>query len=68
MTLMMLVKVYNAFIDKGNLKPINQIAEYLISEEPLYITKNNDARNLIQNYDRYEILNHILTYYYNNKI
>ena len=50
--------VIRALQDKGY-NPITQLASYLLSGEPLYITGYNGARNLIQNIGREELLEYI---------
>ncbi|MFL1695902.1 IreB family regulatory phosphoprotein [Weissella kandleri] len=47
--------VYAALEEKGY-NPINQIVGYIISGDPAYIPRNNDARNLIRRYERDEII------------
>ena len=41
-----LENVYQALEEKGY-NPINQIVGYLLSGDPAYIPRHNDARNLI---------------------
>ena len=55
--------VYNALVEKGYEKPINQIVGYLLSEDPIYITKHNNARNLIRKIDRDELLSAMVKKY-----
>ena len=50
-----LKKVYNALQEKGY-NPINQIVGYILSGDPTYITSYNDARNLIRQIERDELL------------
>lgn len=52
-------KVYHALVEKGY-NPINQLVGYLISGDPTYITSHNDARNIIKQVDRDEILEVLL--------
>ena len=47
--------VYDSLMEKGY-NPVNQIAGYVLSEDPTYITTYNGARTLIQKIDRYELL------------
>jgi len=51
-----LITIYNAFVEKGYENPINQIVGYILSEDPTYITKHNNARNLVRSIDRDELL------------
>ena len=54
--------VYNALKEKGY-NPINQIVGYILSEDPTYITTNQNARSLIRKLDRDELLQALLKYY-----
>lgn len=47
--------VYNALEEKGY-NPINQIVGYLLSGDPAYIPRYQDARNLIRHHERDEIM------------
>lgn len=57
-----LALVYSALEEKGY-DPINQIVGFLLSGDPAYIPRHNDARNLIRRHERDEILEAVLTYY-----
>ena len=50
-----LSSVYNSLREKGY-NPINQIVGYILSEDPTYITNHNNARTLIRQLDRDELL------------
>ena len=50
-----LQQVYVALQEKGY-NPVNQIVGYILSEDPTYITKHNNARSLIRKIDREELL------------
>lgn len=54
--------VYDALEEKGY-NPINQIVGYLLSGDPAYIPRHNDARNLIKRHERDEILEELVTHY-----
>ena len=45
--------------------PINQIVGYILSEDPTYITNFNNARTLIRQLDRDELLQELVRYYLN---
>ena len=51
--------VYKALEEKGY-NPINQIVGYLISGDPAYIPRYNDARNLIRKHERDEIIEELV--------
>ena len=55
-------KVYEALVEKGY-NPINQIVGYILSGDPTYITSYNDARNLIRQIDRDELLEKLVRNY-----
>ncbi len=50
-----LKNVYQALEEKGY-NPINQIVGYILSGDPTYITSHNNARNLIREVERDELL------------
>lgn len=54
--------VYKALEEKGY-NPINQIVGYLISGDPAYIPRLNDARNLIRKHERDEIIEELVKSY-----
>ena len=57
-----LKKVYDALKEKGY-NPINQIVGYILSGDPTYITSYNDARNIIRQLDRDELLEKLVRNY-----
>lgn len=57
-----LSKVYHTLNERGY-NPINQIVGYLLSGDPAYIPRHNDARNLIRRFERDEVLEEILKEY-----
>ena len=59
-----LTSVYEALKEKGY-DPINQIVGYILSEDPTYITNFNNARTLIRQLDRDELLQELVRYYLN---
>lgn len=59
-------KVYAALQEKGY-NPIGQIVGYLMSGDPTYITSHGNARNLILQLERDEILEELICkYLYSN--
>lgn len=54
--------VYQALEEKGY-NPINQIVGYILSGDPTYITSHNDARNLIRQIERDELLEKMVKNY-----
>ena len=59
-----ITEVYNSLQQKGY-NPINQIVGYILSEDPTYITNFNNARTLIRQLDRDELLQELVRYYLN---
>ena len=59
-----LTSVYESLKEKGY-DPINQIVGYILSEDPTYITNFNNARTLIRQLDRDELLQELVRYYLN---
>ena len=57
-----LKEVYEALQEKGY-NPINQIVGYILSGDPTYITSHNNARNLIREVERDELLEKMVKYY-----
>ncbi len=62
-TVEILKKVYVSLKDKGY-DPANQIIGYILSGDPTYITSYNDARKIIKQIDRNELLENILNFYF----
>ena len=54
--------VYEALSEKGY-NPIHQIVEYILSEDPTYITNHKNARSLICRIDRYELMGALIRTY-----
>ena len=57
-----LTSVYDSLIAKGY-DAVNQITGYILSGDPTYITTYNNARNMIQTGDRYELLKILIKSY-----
>lgn len=57
-----LLNVYNTLEERGY-SPINQIVGYLLSGDPAYIPRHNDARNQIRRLDRDEIMEQLVSSY-----
>ena len=57
-----LILVYEALKEKGY-NPINQIVGYLLSGDPAYIPRHNNARNLIRKVERDEIIEELVKSY-----
>ena len=59
-----LTTVYAALEEKGY-NPVNQIVGYILSEDPTYITNHHQARTLIRQLDRDELLQVLVRNYLN---
>lgn len=57
-----LTSVYDSLKEKGY-NPINQIVGYLLSGDPAYIPRHNDARNMIRHHERDELLEELIKSY-----
>jgi len=57
-----LTTVYQALKEKGY-NPLNQLVGYLISGDPTYITSHHNARSLIRQVERDELLEEIVGTY-----
>lgn len=54
--------VYVSLNEKGY-NPINQIVGYVLSGDPAYVPRYNNARNQIRKYERDEIVEELVRYY-----
>lgn len=61
-----LISVYEALKEKGY-NPINQMVGYILSGDPTYITSYNNARNIIREVERDELLEELLKSYLKDK-
>ncbi|MBS6062299.1 IreB family regulatory phosphoprotein [Criibacterium bergeronii] len=50
-------------LDEKGYNALNQIVGYLLSGDPTYITNHKDARNMITQYERDELLEEIVKDY-----
>ena len=57
-----LLTVYRSLDEKGY-NPINQIVGYLLSGDPAYIPRHNDARTLIRKLERDELIEELVKSY-----
>jgi uncharacterized protein (UPF0297 family) len=59
-----ILAVYDALLEKGY-NPINQIVGYLLSGDPAYIPRHNNARSLIGKRERDELIEELVRSYLN---
>lgn len=57
-----LLTVYEALEEKGY-NPINQIVGYLLSGDPAYIPRHNNARSMIRKRERDELIEELVRFY-----
>lgn len=57
-----LTTVYESLAEKGY-QPINQIVGYVLSGDPAYVPRYNDARNQIRKYNRDELVEELVRFY-----
>ena len=57
-----LLLVQDALEERGY-NAINQLAGYLISNDPAYISSHKNARSIIQSVERHEIIEELVRFY-----
>lgn len=57
-----LTLVKNALEERGY-NAINQLAGFLISNDPAYISSHKNARSIVQSVERHEIIEELVRYY-----
>ncbi|MCG0314096.1 MAG: IreB family regulatory phosphoprotein [Calditerricola sp.] len=57
-----ILTVYDALKEKGY-NPINQLVGYLLSGDPAYIARHNNARTLIRKVERDELIEELVKHY-----
>ncbi|GIO69089.1 IreB family regulatory phosphoprotein [Paenibacillus sp. JTLBN-2024] len=60
-----LLMVYDALVEK-EYNPINQIVGYLLSGDPAYIPRHNNARSLVRKKERDELIEELVRFYLAN--
>ncbi|OGS70436.1 MAG: hypothetical protein A2Y96_00435 [Firmicutes bacterium RBG_13_65_8] len=63
--LQILEAVFSALSERGY-DPVAQLAGYLLSGDPTYITAHRNARSLVQRHDRADLLAELLREYVGN--
>ena len=62
----LLKHVSDALTERGY-NSVSQIAGYLVSNDPAYISSHNNARSDIQQVERYEIIEELVRFYLESK-
>lgn len=57
----------NSALDERGYRSVSQITGYLISNDPAYISSHKNARVIIQEVERYEIMEELVRFYLENK-
>ncbi|MDR0266820.1 IreB family regulatory phosphoprotein [Paenibacillus sp.] len=60
-----LLAVYDALVEK-EYNPINQIVGYLLSGDPAYIPRHNNARSMVRKKERDELIEELVRFYLAN--
>ncbi|EJW17118.1 IreB family regulatory phosphoprotein [Paenibacillus alvei] len=60
-----LLSVYDALLEK-EYNPINQIVGYLLSGDPAYIPRHNNARSIVRKKERDELIEELVRFYLNH--
>jgi uncharacterized protein (UPF0297 family) len=60
-----LLTVYDALVEK-EYHPINQMVGYLLSGDPAYIPRHNNARSLVRKKERDELIEELVRFYLAN--
>ena len=50
-------------LEERGYSSVNQLAGYLISNDPAYISSHRNARSIIQSVERYEIIEELVRFY-----
>lgn len=62
-----LLKTVSEALAERGYNPVNQISGYLMSNDPAYISSHKNARNNIQQVERYEIIEELVRFYLESK-
>lgn len=57
------LRVVKEALDERGYNSVNQLAGYLISNDPAYISSHKNARVIIQSVERYEIIEELVRAY-----
>ena len=61
-----IVRLVDKALKERGYNSVNQLAGYLISNDPAYISSHQNARSIIQNIERYEIIEEMVRSYIEN--
>lgn len=57
------LRIVKQSLDERGYNSVSQLAGYIISNDPAYISSHNNARTLIQSLERYEIIEELVRSY-----
>ncbi|MHA0855631.1 IreB family regulatory phosphoprotein [Paenibacillus sp. CMAA1364] len=60
-----ILTVYDALVEK-EYNPINQMVGYLLSGDPAYIPRHNNARSMVRKKERDELIEELVRFYLAN--
>lgn len=58
-----ILRLVQQALEERGYNAINQIAGYLITNDPAYISSHNNARSVIQQVERHEIIEELVRFY-----
>ena len=58
-----IVRLVDKALKERGYNSVNQLAGYLISNDPAYISSHQNARSIIQNVERYDIIEEMVRSY-----
>lgn len=58
-----ILRIVDEALKERGYNSVNQLAGYLISNDPAYISSHNNARSIIQSVERYEIIEKMVRTY-----
>jgi len=61
------LKITKGALEERGYNAVNQLAGYLISNDPAYISSHKNARSIIQSVERYEIIEELVRSYLEDK-
>jgi uncharacterized protein (UPF0297 family) len=61
------LKITKGALEERGYNAVNQLAGYLISNDPAYISSHKNARSIIQSVERYEIIEELVKSYLEDK-
>lgn len=62
-----ILELTNEALSQRGYDSIRQIAGYLVSNDPAYISSHKGARSIIQSVDQYDIIEELVRFYMENK-